>query len=113
MSAPGRAFETNTASLPLFSSDACNVHPESRVNWFEFNPTETATYEALVRDNTWDAVLSIFSGDDCETMTCLGFEEQCFVILPVFPFIVNCDFGLSFTAIAGQTYYLAVSGQDG
>ena len=71
-----------------------------------------ARYEAWVRDNTWDAVLSIFSGD-CGSLTCLGFEEQCFVILPVFPFVVNCDFGLSFTGIAGQTYYLAVSGQDG
>lgn len=112
LSAPGRAFETNAGSLPSYSSDVCNIDSESRVNWFAFTPTETARYSATVKDNEFSATLALFSGT-CDRLTCLGTEDQCFLVLPVFPFIAYCEFGLSWDATEGTTYNLAVGGLDG
>lgn len=109
---PGGVFDTTTASLPQFSSAACNVATSSRAMWYFFTATGTSQVTATISNYEFDAVLSVFSGA-CGELKCEGTEGPEFILFPISPFILYSDYTLSFTATAGTTYYLLVSGENG
>lgn len=75
--------------------------------WYTFTLTdnEDRITSLQVTDQTFDAVLSVYSSsstNDCEDLTCLfGTFGSRF-----------SDQGITMTALAGTTYYVLVSGRD-
>jgi hypothetical protein len=100
---PQSFSDTNTGALPQSSGTSCGIDNAARAVYYAFTPTETATYTATVSDYDWSAVMSLFNGR-CGELVCQSTEGPC---------TDNCSFEISWTAVAGMTYYLVVSGHDG
>ena len=81
--------------------------------WYFFTAEETSQITATVSDYDWAATISVFSGSCGDDLKCETSNDYNFLPLPIFPFIAYLSFSASFTATAGTSYYIVVSGADG
>lgn len=97
-----------TAAYPGFSSVPCGVDELERGIWYSFIPEMTGRYKAILRKYSFDAGLSLFSGN-CDSLTCLASREFC-----RFPGnqYTYCNIDINWNAAAGTTYYFLVHGTD-
>lgn len=100
---PFEVFESNRPAVNGFSNLACNVDESSRGMWYQLTLDDDTVVVATVSDQEFNAALSVYGGDGCETLECLFGQDSYFQYL---------DRGLVTAASAGTTYYYRVSGQD-
>jgi hypothetical protein len=97
---PFSVFESNEGAVTGFVDEECGVSDVSRGLFYEFTPTEDTIAVATVSDQTFNAVLSLYRGS-CEGLQCrTNTEAQ----------ELN-DLVITFTARAGETNHLMVSGE--
>jgi hypothetical protein len=96
-------FDTldNDAAATGFSDTACNIVAGSSSLWYSYEALDDEILTARVTDQTFSASLAVFSGA-CTNLICISSDG---------PF-GSTELDVSWAAITGTTYYIAVSGMN-
>mmetsp|Transcript_30262 Transcript_30262/g.34494 ORF Transcript_30262/g.34494 Transcript_30262/m.34494 type:complete len:957 (-) Transcript_30262:37-2907(-) len=97
-------FSTNgnsSAAFPSFSNVDCNILERSRGLWYTYFAVKDEIVEALVYDQEFETILSVFTGT-CEELTCFQSTSSS----------NSVDRTLSWTALGGTRYYILITGNE-
>jgi len=96
---PYVSVDNNAGAFPAFSDLTCEVESDTRGLWYQYTPTDDTVAVAAVSDQTFAAMLSIYTGT-CGSLTCLGTTTA----------LQFTNRALTWAASAATTYYILVSG---
>lgn len=95
----------STATTDVLPSASCvgdnNTNGFYRGVWYRFTPVFNGIYELSTCNNaSWDTYLRVYTGSCAALSACVGFNDD------------NCGLqsGLSFTGVAGSTYFILLGG---
>ena len=98
-------LNTSGATVSVTDPASCVGNPTSNSVWYSFTPAVTSVYGVSTQDSNYDTVLSIFQGS-CQAFTMVACNDN----FPPMPDNSNISL-LTFTANAGTTYLIKVSGK--